>query len=251
MDERTLKFAEELKKYKTNEIKNFDNGKSKEQICQEIEAIFDKYGVDKHKTSFFAELSEEDGVITSNSTYPKELAKKIYDSKQKKNEAQKGTTEKDEDKQQNSKHRKFSFCINEIKDYTDAQLKDFLRDKFLTHGWTEEELNKICNKETITYEDKSLPENNFEVNIEGLAFLDAHVEITKLLIKIYVFGKDKEQVLKEYDENKNNKFSKEALENIALYGLKVENMDEYNEAMAELKESGVLDSLSLSKKNDD
>lgn len=214
MDENATKFVEELKRYKAAEASNFANGKSKEQMKREIEAIFDKHGIDKYKAGIFAKFSENDGVSVSRNSYPKEIAKKLYNLKQKKNEAQKDSANNGEDKEKQysesdeekqNKQRKFDFSLNEIKNLNDNQLKDYFRNKMLTHGWTEEEINKPCGKDAkSSFTDNSIPENSFSVNTNGLTVLESIVNLAKLIIKIKVLGQEKEQVLKDYNDNLKN-----------------------------------------------
>lgn len=199
-----LNFMEDLKVYFKKELANLENNKSKEQLASEIKSLFEKNHIADGESRLVVEMLENSGISISSQSHSKEIANKLYNTKQKKMGAQKDPAEKDEDKQHNSNHRGFWFFISDIKDYSDAQLKDFLRGKFLTHGWTEEELNKICKKGDINYEDTAIPKSNLDPNIEGLTFLDAYVEITKLLIKIHFQNKDKDQVLKDPDDNLKN-----------------------------------------------
>lgn len=201
-----LNLLEDLKKYSQKELYDFSNEKSKEQMSSEIKSLYAKYGIDPNKLHNYSELNGLGEILSRSKSQPNEMAKRLFDKKEKKLSSQNEKNDKQagEDEKPN-KHRNFSFSISAIKDYSDAQLKDFFRNKLLTNGWTEEEINRVREKDAkSTYTDNPMSENNFTANTNGLTVLESLVETVKLIIKIKIQGKDKDQVLKDHDDNLKN-----------------------------------------------
>lgn len=204
-----LDLLKKLKEYSQNELYHFSNGKSKEQMNSEIKSLYEKYGVDPNKSHNFSQLDELQQILSRNKSHPNEMAERLYQKKNQKLEAQNNKSN-NKDNEVRNKHRSFTVCLDDLKNYSDEQLASFYSNKLLTHGWTMDEIATPLKQGSLPCIDNSSPLRNFSVNIEGLTVLDAYVKITKNLIQIYVFKKDPVQILndasniaKKWNENEN------------------------------------------------
>lgn len=200
--EKTNKFAQDLKNYKFNEIQNYSNNKSIEQMASEIKSLMKKYDLSEDNFKSMQVVFNESNASISSTEFSKTIATSIYKEKQKRLERNKILTEnkdnslnEQEDKHQETTKKKpvFNFNLASLGKMDIAETKEFFKNQLLKLGYSQAEINaKPKEFNVLDFNDKSM---QLGVNTEK-SFVDQLVEVSKKLYNVLVNGESIEDTRK-------------------------------------------------------
>lgn len=193
--EKTNKFTQDLKNYKFNEIQNYSNNKSIEQMTSEIKSLMKKYDLNEDNFKAMQVVFNGSSASISSTEFSKTIATSIYKEKQKRLERDKILTENKENslKEQEDKHQEttkkkpvFNFNLASLGKLDVAETREFFKNQLLKLGYSQAEINaKPKEFNVLDFNDKAMQLN---VNLDK-SFVDQLVEVSKKLYHVLINGK--------------------------------------------------------------
>lgn len=200
--EKTNKFTQELKNYKFNEIQNYSNNKSVEQMTSEIKSLMKKYDLSENDFKSMQVVFNGSSASISSTEFSKTIAISIHKEKQKRSERNKILTENQTDslKTQEEKHQEttmkkpiFNFNLVSLGKMDIAETKEFFKEQLLKLGYSQTEINTTPKEfNVLDFNDKAM---RLDVNTNK-PFVDQLVEVSKKLYNVLINGKSIDEARK-------------------------------------------------------